>query len=60
MVKENYRNLSDLLKNSVPAEAYFSQLPEHIQTKAMEHSGMIHSTRSLRAMAKVWSNEGQS
>lgn len=58
-MKENYRNLSELLKNSVPAEAYFSQLPEHIQTKAMEHSGMIHSTRSLRAMAKVWSGDSQ-
>ena len=59
-MKENYRNLSELLKNSVPAEAYFSQLPEHIQTKAMDHSGMIHSTKSLRAMAKVWAAEGQS
>lgn len=58
-MKENYRNLSELLKNSVPAEAYFSQLPEHVQTKAMNHSGMIHSTRSLKAMAKVWSAEEQ-
>lgn len=58
-MKENYRDLSELLKNSVPAEAYFSQLPEHIQTKAMAHKGMIHSTKSLRSMAKVWSMEEQ-
>ena len=56
-MKENYRDLSELLKNSVPADAYFSQLPEHIQTKAMAHSGMIHSTRNLRAMAETWSKE---
>lgn len=58
-MKENYRDLSELLKNSIPAEAYFSQLPEHIQNKAMSHSGMIHSTKSLRSMAKLWSHEVQ-
>lgn len=58
-MKENYRNLSELLKNSTAAEGLFSQLPEHIQTKAMAHSGLIHSTRSLRNLAKVWSVEDQ-
>ena len=56
-MKENYRDLSELLKNSVPAEAFFSQVPENLQAKAMAHSGMIHSTRALRSMVRAWSRE---
>ena len=58
-MKENYRDLSELLKNSTAAEGFYAQLPKHIQTKAMAHKGLIHSTRSLRNMAKVWSLEDQ-
>ena len=56
-MKENYRDLSELLKASSAAEGYFAQLPKAIQEKAMAHKGLIHSTRSLRYMAKVWALE---
>ena len=56
-MKENYRDLSELLKASTAAEGYFVQLPKEIQAKAMAHKGLIHSTRSLRNMAKIWAME---
>lgn len=56
-MKENYRDLSELLKASSAAEGYFVQLPKDIQAKAMAHKGLIHSTKSLRNMAKLWSLE---
>ena len=56
-MKEHYRDLSELLQHSTPAEAYFSQLSEEVQAKAMAHSGMIHSTRNLKAMAKLWGQD---
>lgn len=54
-MKEHYKDLSELLKYSTPAEAFFSQLSEDLQAKAMEHKGMIHSTHNLQAFAKLWS-----
>lgn len=58
-MKENYRDLSELLKASSAAEGYFAQLPRGVQEKAMAHKGLIHSTKSLRNMVKIWSLEDQ-
>ena len=54
-MKEHYKDLSELLQHSTPAEGFFSQLSEELQAKAMEHKGMIHSTRNLKAFVKLWS-----
>lgn len=54
---QTYRDLSELLMMSIPAEAYFSQLPERIQTKAMEHRNDIHTQGDLRAFAKRCTEE---
>lgn len=50
-MEHQYQNLSDLLKNSVAAEAYFSQLPEQAQIQAMKQSNNFHTQHDLREFA---------
>lgn len=57
-MKQAYQNLSDLLQGSIPAEAFWAQLPEHIQQQAMAHQGQIHTVQELRAFAQRCRREG--
>lgn len=52
-----YRDLSELLQKSIPAEAYFSQLPEQIQMKAMSQASAIRTQGDLRAFARRCARE---
>ena len=51
-MNQSYKDLSELLKDSTQAEAFFSQLPERIQNQAMEHRASIHTAKDLRSFAK--------
>ena len=51
-MRQSYKDLSELLKDSTQAEAFFAQLPERIQNQAMEHRASIHTAKELRAFAK--------
>lgn len=50
-MKQHYQDLSELLKNSVAAEAFFSQMPEQAQMQAMKQSKQIHTQHDLREFA---------
>ncbi len=56
-MKQQYENLSDLLQTSVPAEAFWAQLPEWIQQRAMDHQNQICSTKELRAFVRSCQRE---
>lgn len=50
-MKQHYQDLSELLKNSVAAEAFFSQMPEQAQMQAMKQRSQIHTQHDLREFA---------
>lgn len=56
-MKQNYENLSELLQSSSPAEAFWSQLPEWVQQRAVDHQNQIHNTQELRAFARSCQRE---
>ena len=56
-MKQQYDNLSDLLQASVPAEAFWAQLPEWIQQRAVDQQNQIHSTQELRAFVRTCQRE---
>ena len=56
-MNRSYKNLSELLQSSTQAEAIFDQLPERIQTKAMDQREKLHTVKELRAFAKHCAEE---
>ena len=56
-MSQSYKDLSELLKDSTQAEAFFAQLPERIQNQAMEHRASIHTAKDLRSFAKRCAEE---
>lgn len=50
-MEQHYTDLSELLKNSIAAEAFFSQLPEQAQMEAMKQSKHFHTQHDLREFA---------
>ena len=56
-MNQSYKNLSELRQSSTQAEAFFNQLPERIQTKAMDQREKLHTVKELRAFAKHCAEE---
>jgi hypothetical protein len=54
---ETFQDLSQLLANSTPAEAYFSQLPEWIQQRAVSQRSSIRSQQELRDFVRQCQQE---
>lgn len=56
-MKQQYENLSELLQSSSPAEAFWAQLPEWVQQRAVDRQNQIHSAQELRAFARSCQRE---
>ncbi len=57
-MKQEYQDLSELLQYSIPAEAFWAQLPERTQQMAMARREEIRTLRQLRAFAQNCRGEG--
>ena len=57
-MKQEYQDLSELLQYSIPAEAFWAQLPERTQQMAMARREEIRPLRQLRAFAQNCRGEG--